>query len=256
MTSVTLMAAKGGVGATLVAVNLAVGLAGRGRCCLVDLHLWGGDADLHLDLEPHRDWTDLLPVAGELTEHHLELALTVHGSGLGLLAAPAAPRTALDIRSADGLLSALSTRFEWLIIDGPAGSDPLLPDVLRRSDMAILVTTADPPALRGAARVRAMVPYPLQSRLGLVVNQMTRSHPASPSVLAESLEARLLAVLPRDPQYVGYQVNYGQPAVLSPGSSLGREIVSLVRRLESWQATPSPHATDGRLTYLDSDQPL
>jgi MinD superfamily P-loop ATPase len=66
--------AKGGCGASLVATNLALALTPYGETLLVDMHVGDAGDDLLLDLSSERSWADLLPVASELTERHLELA--------------------------------------------------------------------------------------------------------------------------------------------------------------------------------------
>lgn len=253
MPLVTLVSPKGGVGATLVAVNLAMALAARATSVLVDFHLWGGDADLHLDLNPQKDWTDLLSVANELTDRHLELALTPHPGGLVLLAAPEGPRTRLQIESAGDLLASLSSRFDWLVVDCPTGVEKLTTGAIERSDMTLIVTTADPPALRRSAWVRAALRSLFPGRLGLVVNQMNHTHPVNPGNLADSLDVKLLAVLSTDPLHVGYQINFGQPAVLARGSRLGREIKAMAHRLESWQTAPIDQGSDARLPWLEPE---
>jgi CheY-like chemotaxis protein len=78
--------AKGGVGATTVAVNLAVALAERFRTVLIDLELSGTTA-IHLGLEPKITLFDLArDEAGLNDPAAIHAALTTHASGLQLLA--------------------------------------------------------------------------------------------------------------------------------------------------------------------------
>jgi Flp pilus assembly CpaE family ATPase len=97
--------------------------------------------------------------------------------------------------------------------------------------MQLLVTTADPPALRCARRLLHSRPPAAHSRVGLVLNQFGRGQPASASEVAASLECPLLAAVPVDPRGVGYQVNFGRPCALDRQSALGRSMMALARRL-------------------------
>ncbi|CAG0934134.1 Alkaline phosphatase synthesis transcriptional regulatory protein PhoP [Thermoflexales bacterium] len=79
--------AKGGVGATTLAVNLAAALAAQHRTLLIDLEASGTDA-IHLGLEPQHGLADLLELENGPTDPAaLQQVITPHGSGLQLLAA-------------------------------------------------------------------------------------------------------------------------------------------------------------------------
>ena len=103
--------AKGGVGKSLVASNMgAVFAVGHNLpTALIDLNAGLGAADLLLDLEPERSWSDLIPVVNELTTQHLNLAITAHESGLHLLACPEVPDAQANLtrESLEALLTVL-----------------------------------------------------------------------------------------------------------------------------------------------------
>jgi pilus assembly protein CpaE len=225
----TVFSAKGGCGASLIATNLALALAYSAPTLLLDLHGQEGTDDLLLDLRSPHAWPELLPVAAELTDRHIELVGSRHPEGLVMLAAPASgidPRPVREIRS---LLEALSRRYAWVIVDAPSGAWSPAPAEL--SDTLLLVTTADPPALRCAKRLLQARPQGVHGRVGLVLNQFGRGQPASASEVAASLDCPLLATVPVDPRGVGYQVNFGRPCALDRQSPLGRTVVALARRL-------------------------
>lgn len=226
----TVFSAKGGCGASLIATNLALALARSAPTLLLDLHGNDGTDDLLLDLRSPHAWPELLPVAAELTDRHLELVACRHPEGLVMLAAPASgidPPLAQGTRS---LIEALARRYAWVIVDAPSGAWSPVPAEL--SDTLLLVTTADPPALRCAKRLLQARPQGVHGRVGLVLNQFGRGQPASASEVAASLDTPLLAAVPVDPRAVGYQVNFGRPCALDRQSPLGRTAVAL-----AWQLT-------------------
>jgi pilus assembly protein CpaE len=231
MTVVSVLSAKGGSGASLIATNLAVVLAGRQSTLLVDLHAGLGYDDLLLDLNGERSWADLLPVADELSPQHLTLATGSHPSGLKVLCAPTDSTTQTDDAHLRALLHRLAEDFAWLILDPPAWPGRVSWIAVEMSDALLLITTADPGSLRAARRLYQSMPKETQSKTGLVVNQIGGRHPADPSSVADSIGVTLLAALPPDPRGVGYQVNFGQVCALDNRSAFGRAVVQMTGRI-------------------------
>ncbi len=243
MAVLTVFSAKGGCGASLIATNLALALARSSPTLLLDLHGQEGTDDLLLDLRSPHAWPELLPVAAELTDRHIELVACRHPEGLVMLAAPASGGEPSLAKGSRSLLDALARRYAWVIVDAPSGAWSLVPAEV--SDTVLLVTTADPPALRCARRLLQARPQVVHDRVGLVLNQFSRGQPASASEVAASLDTPLLAVVPVDPRGVGYQVNFGRPCALDRQSPLGRAAIALARRFmadESRKTEPLPAA--------------
>jgi pilus assembly protein CpaE len=233
MAIVTVVGSKGGCGVSLLATNLGVALAAENGCLLIDLNPMLGSNDLLLDASIEKSWLDLLPVAGELTEHHLDLATASHTSGLRLLGAP--PQRGKTLRRTDvvRLLTKLQERFEWILLDLPIDRTDFMSAAFPLTDVLLLVSTLDPQALRSAKRLLKELPQELQQKTGMVFNQIVRGHPAQPKAIADSLGLPLLAVLPLDQRAVGRQVNFGQPCVLDLQSKYGSAVFNLAARLSS-----------------------
>lgn len=231
MTVIGILSAKGGVGASLVATNLGCVLAGYGQTLLIDLNPGSGADDLLLDLSPQRSWADLLPVVKEISSKHLHLIIAQHATGLTFMRAPDVWLNDVDLLAVVQLLGYLTDENEWLLLDMPTGIPAVTQSVFSMMDIALIVTTADPPALRAAGRLVSSLPPDLRDQSGLVVNQITRRHPASPAEIAGALEIPLLAALQPDPRAVGYQVSFGNPCVSDKRSSFGRGVISIAARL-------------------------
>ena len=231
MTVIGILSAKGGVGASLVATNLGCALAGYGQTLLLDLNPGSGADDLLLDLSPQRSWADLLPVVKEISPKHLQLVIAQHPSGLNFMRTPDVWLNDVDWLAAVQLLSYLADENEWLLLDMPSGRPTVTQSVISMMDIALIVTTADPPALRAVRRLNNSLPADLGGQTGLVVNQITRRHPVSPTEIARSLGIPLLAALQPDPRAVGYQVSFGNPCVNDRRSSFGRGVILLAAKL-------------------------
>jgi pilus assembly protein CpaE len=226
MPNISVVGAKGGCGASLVATNLALGLTRHGTTLLVDLHNGDGTDDLLLDLRPERSWADLLAVAEELAPRQLDLAALSHPGGLRLLAAPSRAIPAEATPLVSPLLHVLAARCDWLVVDlPPSSSETQLADVL------VVVATPDPPALRNAQRLLQRLAPEIRPRARLVLNQFTRAHPGDPHSIASALECPLLGVLPSDSRGVGFQISFGRPCLLDAQSAFGRGAAAMARAL-------------------------
>ncbi len=160
---VTVFSAKGGVGKTAVATNLAVALASgngsgngkhgpKGRVCLVDLDLEFGDVAIVLGLKPRRTIADVVQVFDRLDGDMLEGFLEEHGSGLSVLIAPVRPEEAETISGMQigQIIDLLRCRFDYVVIDTcPSFSEGVLA-ALDRSDDIYLVASTDVTAVKNA----------------------------------------------------------------------------------------------------------
>ncbi len=193
--------AKGGVGKSLVASNLAAAFAAFHRLptALLDLAPGLGQDDLLLDLVPERTWADLLPVISELTAKHLELAATVHPSGLRLFAAPPEinvvnPRTSgvnpLTPDLLKALLAALRQNFAHTVLDCPTGLEASTLAAFGEAELRLVVLTLDVPTLRSTQRLIQALPAD-EKATGLVINQYSRGTPIGLDEVLASLSKDL-----------------------------------------------------------------
>ncbi len=233
MAVVGIHGAKGGCGASLLATNLGVALAARSSCLLIDLHPQLGYDDMLLDLTVERSWQDLIPVAEEITQHHLDLALAQHESGLWFLAAPDREGQEPNRDLMAILWKDLAGRFSWLLLDLPLASIHEARSAMPILDVLLIVSTLDPPALRSAKRIVDNLPKALEPRTALVLNQVTKDHPAHPASIAASIGRPLAALLPLDATAVGQQVHFGNACVGDPDSAYGRAVKQLAASLMS-----------------------
>lgn len=151
---VTVFSAKGGVGKTAVATNLAVALAAENtaRVALVDLDLEFGDVAIVLGVKPRRTIYDAVQAFDRLDGEMLEGFLEEHQSGVRILIAPVRPEEAETIASAHvgHIIDLLRGRFEYVVIDTcPSFSEGVLA-ALDRSDDVYLVASTDVTAIKNA----------------------------------------------------------------------------------------------------------
>jgi CheY-like chemotaxis protein/MinD-like ATPase involved in chromosome partitioning or flagellar assembly len=147
---ISILGAKGGVGATTLAVNLALTLAAQVNTVLVDFEP-RGKAALGLGVSPTRGLSDLRAyTADHLDLASVEAALTLHPSGLRLLASADVP---VDAVQAGVILNHLRTMCEVCVLDLGAGADELALALTSRSNILILALDSDRVTLAQARRV-------------------------------------------------------------------------------------------------------
>ncbi|MFE0761726.1 AAA family ATPase [Streptomyces smyrnaeus] len=154
-TVVTVAGAKGGVGTTLTAVQLALAARASGRTtALVDLDLQAGDVASLLDVRFRRSVVDLAGIK-DLTPRVLQDAVYVHETGVSLLLAPEEGERGeeVDERAARQLVAALRSRYEIVVVDCGTQMHTGNAAAIEAADLALLLTTPDVIAVRGAKRM-------------------------------------------------------------------------------------------------------
>ncbi|MGW0864035.1 AAA family ATPase [Streptomyces sp. NPDC002611] len=157
-TVVTVSGAKGGTGATLTAIQLALAAQVSGRStALVDMDLQTGDIASYLDVQFRRSVVDLAAIT-DISPRVLADAVFRHDTGLALLLAPAEGERGEDVtdRAARQIVSALRSRYEIVVIDCGAQLGGAGAAAVEMADRALLVTTPDVVAVRGAKRAVRM----------------------------------------------------------------------------------------------------
>jgi len=156
---VAVAGAKGGVGTTTVATQLALAAARAtpGRpVCLVDFDLTKGDVRAFLETPFRRSVVDLVEVAGELSVRHLQETLYTHELGFRVLLAPDHGERAEDVDSvvARNVLTAVKARHALTVVDLGATATEASAIGAEMASTVLVVTTPDVVALRGVQRLR------------------------------------------------------------------------------------------------------
>jgi pilus assembly protein CpaE len=147
--------AKGGVGKTTLAVNLAVTLARdtARSVVLVDLDLPYGDVAMLLDLHPSHDVTTAADPAVARDPERLLAQLSRGPSGVRVLPAPFAPHQlgALPGEQAAELLRRLAGLHDFVVVDTPPGVGELGAAALDVADRVLAVATPEEACLARTA---------------------------------------------------------------------------------------------------------
>lgn len=200
---ISLFGAKGGVGATTIAANLAGALQDAGsRVCLLDLDLHLGDVLSFMDVAGNYSITDVLSNMARLDKDLLASSMTKHASGVNVLAQSGKMEEAEHIKGPDitNLLGFLRKFYDKIVIDGVQGFDEISLAALDASQHLLMVLTQDVPAVRNGQRCLELfnrLGYD-QSKVKLILNRYQKSSKITLEVIAETLKVPVAHAISND----------------------------------------------------------
>ncbi|GBD85070.1 sporulation initiation inhibitor protein Soj [bacterium BMS3Abin02] len=243
---ITVMSAKGGSGKTVTATNLTMLLAKThdpSRVCIVDADLQFGDVCLVLQLEPKLTIVNASHELEHLDESLLDSILTVHPSGLRVLAAPLEPAFADEVSTAamTEIIGRLRLMFDYVVIDTASLLDELLLSLLERSDQVLFVVDMDLPSVKNAKlalETLRLLKFP-SAKIQLVLNRSNSRARLDEKEIEKSLKLKISAAIPSDAM-VPASVNEGKPVVESaPRSKVAKGFESVLRLVYEPEKTGS-----------------
>lgn len=156
-TVISIVSGKGGVGKSVIAVNLAEALAAEGRrVALIDADLGQGDCTILMNETPRATVMDLLRLAVRTSQVRHETAAGITLIQAADSPAEAEPRARELFTSLDELLTELRNDHEYILIDAPAGAGRTVRWALDRADLGLLVVVGEPTAIADAYRLVRM----------------------------------------------------------------------------------------------------
>ena len=225
--------AKGGNGATTVAVNLALALqSAHGSTALVDLAPLGHTA-LHMNLKPLFNVTDAIRNLHRLDSSLLESFMTRHSGGLQLLAGPNVP-VPVEPSTADfaRLFDMLMGQFRYVVVDASTRIDPTSRLICTLSQSVLMVVNADVISLWSAARVQQyLAEAGDREKISLVLNRFRKIPGFSESDAEAAAGVKLLWKIPNQYFAVSTAIDRGVPVMAQNNSEIARAFAGLAARL-------------------------
>ncbi|MGP4112547.1 AAA family ATPase [Streptomyces sp. 4N509B] len=251
---VTVSGAKGGVGATLVASQLALAAQSAGPtrergAVLVDLDLLCGDVGSYFDVQFRRSVAELAGIA-DISPQVLAEAVFTHDTGLSMLLAPAEGERGEDVTDATArqLLTVVRSRYDVVVVDCGSHMNSANAAAVEMADVALLVTTPDVISVRAVNRMVRM-----WDRLRIrkaqdtltVVNRLGRASHIQPHLISRITGTQVArSVVPANFRELQEAMDAGRIQDLDPKGTVRRALWSLAAELGL--AAPETVAAGGK----------
>ena len=232
---IAVLSGKGGTGKTSVCAAVSTALARMGHKVLAidcDMGLQNLDISLALSDSGAISFLDVCEGGyslGQAARHH-------QFESLAFLTAPL-NRTAesVQIEGFRELVRSAKREFDYIFLDAPAGIDAGFELAAKFADRCLIVTGADPAAMRDAARAAQRLELMGKEDVRLIVNRVSRRLFSTMSVTVDDVMDTaglpLIGVVPED-QNVTLAAAFGTPLILYSNRGAAKACEAIAKRLE------------------------
>ncbi len=237
-TIITIFGAKGGIGKTTIASNLAVALATEAHqtVALVDMDTRFGDVAITMDIAVDRSIADLARNLDNVSRATLRDYLVQHESGVRILPAPTRPSDwrNLGAQHIRDVVDILAQTHDFVILDTPGTFNEIVAAAIEVGTMILLVTTLDMASIKDTVLALEMLHERFGSdeeRIKVVLNRAGMDTGVRERDVERTLDSPLWWRIPQDNE-VMKAAQLGRPIVMSrPNSKVSLEIREMARAL-------------------------
>lgn len=230
--------AKGGLGKTMLALNLAISLHKKGRrVVLWDGDFQFGDVDISLNLQPTFTMEDVIESMDTLDEFSMQSLLTEHESGVAVLPAPERPELADLITPSilEKTHNLIRQQFDYMIVDTGAGITDQSLCLLERADTILLVTTSGlSPIKHTKTMLTIFKTLDLSERVQVVINRSTMESMAPIEKILETLQIEAAYTVPNNFMVTHPSLDQGKPLVIYKSKTdVAKAIFKMAENMDS-----------------------
>lgn len=242
--------AKGGVGTTTVAVNVATMLGPMskpGKALLMDLHQSGGDAAVFMGVEPRFSVLDAIENSHRLDQNFLKTLVTSVTGNTDLLASPERPNAGrLDVTKTRRVIELASSAYRHTVLDLPR-ADPSVLDALEQLKAVYIVVNQELATVRSATRVAAMLRERYgRDKVGVVLTRSDRQADIGHADVEKAVGLAVAHTFPSDYRVALQALNKGRPLALDNHNDLSASFKRFAHELSG----ESPDRQSGRSSGL------
>ena len=245
--------AKGGVGATTVAVNVATMLTKfrPASTLIIDLHPTYGDAGLFLGAEPRFSVVDALENMHRMDATFLRSLVTNTASGVSLLASSNRPTSGpVDPEHVRTLVQLAASEFPYVVLDVPRTETYLL-DSLESAGTIVVVANQERATVRSAGRMATSLQQRYgDERINVVITRYDEGAEIGKQDLERVVGRRVSYVFPNNYQVAVASLNKGRPLVLDNHTKLASALTGFARSLAGMPAARQEPEKGGLLSLL------
>ncbi len=251
-TIITVFGAKGGIGKTTIASNLAVALVQEAQqtVALVDMDTRFGDVAITMDIPVERSIADLARNLDNIDRESLREFLVEHESGVRILPAPTRPSDWRNLgpQHIHEVVDVLAQTHDFVILDTPGTFNEIVAAAIEVGTMILLVTTLDMASIKDTVLALEMLNERFageEERIKVVLNRSGIDTGVKERDVERTLDTDLWWRIPQDNEVVK-AAQLGQPVVMSrPNGKASMEIRSMARALAGVRARGVQHSRGG-----------
>ena len=250
------LGAKGGAGATTVAVNCAVEIARLTKrpTVVLDMKPCLGEVALFLGVRPRFTLLDAIENLHRLDKDFLKELTAKHKSGLDILAGSEQfdRPNAQDAGAIEELLRVLTKMYDFIVIDAGNSINALAVSSLYAADTVFLIANPDVPSIRNAQRLvdRVRQLGAGAERVKILLNRTSDNLLIAPKQIETALGYGIHHSFASDYRTVSTALNSGVPLALANGSELSTQFSTFARQLLGQQEEVKEAEPQKRRAFL------
>ncbi|MDP4172251.1 MAG: AAA family ATPase [Bacillota bacterium] len=216
---IAVCSAKGGIGRTILSVNLALALYKKNiSVAVIDGDFQFGDVGLAMDLQSTFTIKEVVEGIDSVDQHSLEGYLCTHDSGVKVLPAPERPEFAdlVTIDSVNKILDLLLCGNDYVVADTGAGLNEQTINMIERADQILLVTNLEMAALKNTKlMLETMEALGLRRKVRIIINRANMDSVIQATDAAAILGETDPIYIANDFQICSQSLNIGIPFVIN-----------------------------------------
>ena len=233
---ISLSSPKGGVGRTLLTVNLAASFAKQGlKVAVVDADLQFGDVSIYCDLKQKKTIYDWVKEGYGRTHYSIDQFMEKHESGVSILAAPSRPEFFESItgQHIEVALEEMKKIFDIVLIDTPAYLSEIHLSCVKKSDIVLLLAIKELSVLRNSRLyLDTLETLNLKDKVKFIINRDAKNRTFDTQKIEEILGLKIEASLPDQEDVASSSIDQGIPFVISHSrTSIAKSVLLLAEKL-------------------------
>ena len=239
--TLSVIGARGGVGATTTAITIAgmLGTRLKEEVLLIDFDLHYGSLMLSLDLEAIDALREALDQPDRIDALFIQQVAQKKDEYLYAIGAEEAPQGGFQAKphAANDFLRQVHRKFRWVVADVPRGDPVIQRQVIEASTDILLIADLSLPGVRDAMRVQQVVhDVAPNARLLLATSGVLDGRRSAVKIadVERTLKRKVDCQIPSDLPSALSAVNFGKPlAEAAPNSAIVKALRPLVASLDS-----------------------
>jgi pilus assembly protein CpaE len=248
---IAVCSAKGGIGRTILTVNLAVALFKKNiSVAVLDGDYQFGDVSLAMDLHAAFTVKEVIEGIDTIDVHSITDYLTTHESGVRVLPAPERPEFAdlVTKEAMNKIIDLMLGQHDYIVTDTGAGLSEQSIHLIEKAEKILVVTNLEMTALKNTKLLlETLEVLGLRTKVRVVINRANMESVIKAEDAAKILGEENPIYIPNDFQICSQSLNIGVPFVLSQGKTeVAKGVFKMAEIVTSNRDLPTIHSKSNR----------